>query len=116
MPARDFYHEKVKAALIKDGWEITHDPLRLNWGNKDLYVDLGAEQMIGAEKDQRRIAVEIKSFLGPSEMADLEKALGQFILYRTILAEKDPGRDLFLAIPQPAVVDVFEPELSDSRG
>jgi hypothetical protein len=27
MPARDFYHDVVKAALITDGWTITDDPL-----------------------------------------------------------------------------------------
>ncbi len=64
MPARDLYHDQVKKALIKDGWHITHDPLRLSWGGKDLYVDLGAEQLIGAEKDKQRIAVEVKELLG----------------------------------------------------
>jgi hypothetical protein len=29
MPARDIYHNAVKAALIADGWTITHDPYRL---------------------------------------------------------------------------------------
>lgn len=29
MPVRDRYHDHVKHALIKDGWTITHDPLRL---------------------------------------------------------------------------------------
>ncbi|NJM23491.1 MAG: hypothetical protein HC907_35095, partial [Richelia sp. SM1_7_0] len=26
MPAKDFYHDIVVAALIDDGWEITDDP------------------------------------------------------------------------------------------
>lgn len=38
MPAKDLYHNVVKNALIKDGWRITHDPLRLKWGIKDMYV------------------------------------------------------------------------------
>jgi hypothetical protein len=42
MPARDVYHETVKRALNKDDWAITHDPLKLSWGDKDLFVDLGA--------------------------------------------------------------------------
>jgi len=71
MPARDRYHDQVKAALVKDGWVITHDPLRLQWGVKDMYIDLGAEQLLAAEKDQRRIAVEVKSFGSLSEMEDL---------------------------------------------
>src|SRR4051812_2289680 len=99
MPARVRYHNCVKSALIKDGWVITHDPLRLPWGGKDLYVDLGAEQLLAAEKGDRRIAVEIKSFLGDSEVDDLEKAVGQFVVYRAILAEREPDRSLFLAVP-----------------
>jgi hypothetical protein len=73
---------------------------------------LGAQRLIAAEKAHRRIAVEVKSFLGPSEMADLENALGQFVLYRAILAERDPERSLYLAVPQPTMIDVF----SDSFG
>ena len=45
MPAKDIYHACVKNALIKDGWTITHDPLRLPLGGKDVYVDFGAEQL-----------------------------------------------------------------------
>jgi hypothetical protein len=49
MPARDRYHDRVKNALIEDGWTITADPLHVKWGKKDLYVDLGAEQRLAAE-------------------------------------------------------------------
>jgi hypothetical protein len=48
MPARDKYHDAVRNALIKDGWTITHDPLRLVWGKRDMYVDLGAKKLLGA--------------------------------------------------------------------
>ena len=51
MPARDIYHNQVKNALIKAGWEITDDPLSIQFGGIDLYVDLGAEKLIAAEKD-----------------------------------------------------------------
>jgi hypothetical protein len=44
MPAKDFFHQIVKNALIKDGWKITHDPFVLTFGKRDLYVDFGAEQ------------------------------------------------------------------------
>ncbi len=43
MPARDRYHNQVKTALQRDGWTITHDPLKLKWGAKDMYVDLFEE-------------------------------------------------------------------------
>lgn len=108
MPSRDIYHNSVKNALLKDGWTITHDPLRLEWGKKDLYVDLGAEQLIAAENAERKIAVEIKSFVGRSDIDDLEKALGQYILYYDILSEREPERVLYVAIRNAVYTDLFE--------
>lgn len=111
MPARDFHHGAVRNALIKDGWTITHDPLRLVWGRRDMYVDLGAKRLLGAEKGEQQIAVEIKSFAGTSEMADLEKALGQFALYRMVMKEVEPERVLYLAVPQKVMESLFQDDL-----
>jgi hypothetical protein len=108
MPVRDIYHDTVKKALIKDGWTITHDPLVLKWGLKDLYVDLGAERLLAAEKEGRKIAVEVKSFVGESEVDDLEDAVGKFILYHDILDRTEPDRVLYLAVRQAVHVSVFE--------
>ena len=85
MSAKDIFHNNVVNALIKDGWRITNDPLKLQWGNKDLYVDLGAEKLIAAQKGDEKIAVEIKSFVGNSQVADLQQALGQYTLYLDII-------------------------------
>ena len=30
MPAKDAYHDACKTALIKDGWQITDNPLMLS--------------------------------------------------------------------------------------
>lgn len=69
MPAKDLYHEAVKNALIKDGWTITHDPLRLRLRRgKSLFVDLGAERLLAAERGAEKIAVEVKSFARASDM------------------------------------------------
>ncbi|MCI0698878.1 XisH family protein [candidate division KSB1 bacterium] len=111
MPAKDIYHDVVKNALVKDGWTITHDPYRLSVGKKDLYVDLGAERVLAAEKAGQKIAVEVKSFVGESEIDDLEKAIGQYVMYRAILAEKEPNRLLYLAVPQDIIQDIFEEPL-----
>jgi len=108
MPARDSYHNVVKSALVADGWTITHDPLVLKWGTKDLFVDLGAERLLAAEKAGQKIAVEVKSFSGASEINDLEKALGQFILYHDVLGESEPDRRLYLAIAKEIVDDLFQ--------
>ena len=108
MPARDRLHDLVRKVLTSDGWTITHDPLRLVWGKRDVYADLGAERFVGAQKGPVRIAVEIKSFAGPSPIDALEKALGQFTLYRTILERVEPDRELYLAVSHKVYGDVFE--------
>jgi hypothetical protein len=108
MPARDQLHEHVRRTLVKDGWTITHDPLHLRWGTRDMYVDLGAQRFLGAEKGDLKIAVEVKSFLGPSVMESLEKALGQFVLYDDVLERVEPGRILYLAVSAEVYQEVFE--------
>jgi len=100
MPAKDFYHDHVKSALEAEGWKITHDPFFIRVGRRKSFIDLGAENaVIGAEKEGVKIAVEIKSFLGASDMDEFEDALGQFIIYYNALEEKDPNRHLYMAIP-----------------
>jgi XisH protein len=107
MPAKDIYHDTVRAALIKDGWTISKDPFKLTFGGRNLYVDLGAEKLFGAEKGDRKIAVEIKSFLDPSPINDLEKALGQYKLYSQILEDIEPDRILYLAVGNIVFEDFF---------
>ena len=78
MAADDRIKPAVVAALVKDGWTITHDPYPVEYHGEKLSVDLGAEKtIVGAERAGERIAVEIKSFLGPSIMTDFYACLGQ---------------------------------------
>jgi hypothetical protein len=106
--AKDLFHPHVRLALEKDGWKITDDPLLLPWGSAPVYVDLGAEKIIAAEKNERKIAVEVKSFLRGSRTEDLEDAMGQIVLYRYLLRRTHPDRELFLAIRK----DVYESYIS----
>ncbi len=79
---------------------ITHDPLTISFGGRDLFVDLGAERVtIAAERNGQKIAVEIQSFLSPSAVRDLEEAVGQYEIYRSILTEVEPDRVLYVAVP-----------------
>jgi len=115
MSAKDLYHEPFVHALRKDGWTITHDPLTIPFDGTDLFVDIGAERMIGAERDGERIAVEIKSFLKPSPVQDLKEAVGQYILYGDIMAEspEDADRTLFLAVREETYRTVFGKEQTE---
>ena len=105
--AKDFYHENVREALVKDGWRITHDPYPL----KVDEIDFGAESLIAAEKEKMTIAVEVKSFVGPSTVNEFHKAVGQFNDYYVALEIKDPNRVLFLAIPKTIWLRFFQKPL-----
>lgn len=97
--AKDIFHEAVKVALQKEGWTITHDPYELRVGGVEMYIDLGAEQLIAAERDHTKIAIEIKSFIGTSTISEFHSAHGQFLDYRFALEEEEPDRTLYLAVP-----------------
>jgi hypothetical protein len=73
--AKDLFHDAVRNALIKDGWQITEDPLFLKIGGVELYIDLGAEKLIAAERKNEKIAAEIKSFINPSSLTDFHLAI-----------------------------------------
>jgi hypothetical protein len=77
MPAPDKIHDAVRNALIKDGWIITDDPFMIEFEDVQLYADLAAERTVAAQRGERRIVVEIKSFLGPSYYRDWELAVGR---------------------------------------
>jgi hypothetical protein len=107
MPAKDRLHNVVRHALEADGWTITHDPLILKFGLRELFVDLGAERLLAASKADQKIAVEVKGFSGPSDITDLERALGQFTLYHEILSQSEPDRRLYLAVPEDTAGELF---------
>ncbi|WP_416671399.1 element excision factor XisH family protein [Egbenema bharatensis] len=98
--ARDRFHQVVKTALMKDGWIVTHDPLQIKVGGVDMEIDLGAERLLAAEREGKKIAVEVKSFLtSASAISEFHTALGQFINYRGALRREEPDRVLYLAVP-----------------
>ena len=107
--AKDIYHEAVRIALQKDGWTITHDPLRVETEGVNLLIDLGAtRRLVGASRDGQKIAVEIKSFASPSGISQFHMALGQFLNYRDVLGDEEPDRKLYLAIPADAYLTTFK--------
>jgi len=111
MPAKDIFHNTVKIGLEKEGWEITSDPLYLDFGGVEIYIDLAAEKLIAAEKGGEKIAIEVKSFIGSSAISEFHKALGQFINYRTALSQKEPERIMYLAVPNITYETFFKLEL-----
>jgi len=112
MAAKDRFHAVVRIALEKEQWQITDDPLRLEVGGTKFEIDLGAQQLLAAERDQEKIAVEIKTFLSDSPLTDYHAALGQFLNYRLALEISDPTRILYLAVPVVAYGTFFKREFA----
>ena len=114
MPQYDLYHNEVKNALVKDGWVITDDPFTLEYKGLRLYADLGAEKLLAAEKMQQKIVIEIKVFNSPSLITELEKTLGQYSIYLSLLRRVNPERKLYLAISETVYADFFQkPAIQD---
>ncbi len=123
MPPRDSTHNVVKQALVKDGWEITDDPYVISYGERFLFVDLAATtssnikpikgRFIGAKRKNSRIAIEVKDFRGQSAIADLEQAIGQYMLYRLLLSKIEPEREIYLAISKITYSNIFSEPIGE---
>ena len=74
-----------------------------------MLIDLGAERVVAAQRENIRIAVEIKSFLSKSAVQDLKEAVGQFVLYEEALRRSPANADrvLYLAIRQSVYSSLF---------
>lgn len=98
--AKDFFHEIVKEALIKEDWIITDGPLTLlSRAEGGISTDLGAEKIIVAERGLTKIAIEVKSFINPSLIHDFLRASGQYNGYNVVIKYKEINRILYLAMP-----------------
>jgi len=107
MPAKDIVHDLVINALEKEGWTITHDPYFMPVGKERTFVDLGAEKILAATKANQKIAVEIKSFAGASDLVSFRDALGQYLFYKAILNDFEQDRILYLAVGNAIFSDFF---------
>lgn len=114
MPRKDIYHDHVRRALEKDGWTITHDPMRFRWKGRTIWPDLGVEKVIAAERGTEKIAVEIKSFINVALLADFYEALGQYDIYKAALSELDEERVVVLAVSQDAYASFLSTEFAQA--
>lgn len=68
--------------------------------------------VITAEQGNQKIAVEVKSFVGASPVADLRDAIGQYVMYRSVLRRIEPERIPYLAIDAVTAQEIFTEPLA----
>jgi hypothetical protein len=105
--AKDILHEIVREVLVMDGWTITHDPYILPY-KPSWAIDFGAEKLIAAERANRKIAVEVKSFRAESFANEFHGILGQYLNYVSALRRLDVERILYLAVP----IEIYDLEFT----
>lgn len=82
----------------------------MEYGSYRLFVDLAAERAVAAERDGRKIIVEIKTFSDRSFIKAFQQALGQYKLYLDVLALTNLDYDLYLAISRSVYDEFFTQE------
>src|SRR5262245_43273789 len=107
MPRLDDCHPQVVRALEKDGW-ITTTSYRLFIHKRRAFVDIGATRQINGTREQI-LLVEVKCFTDRNSTTDeLYGAIGQYLIYRTMMVELGMNAPLYLAIPQAVFATLFD--------
>ena len=100
MPSYDQCHEQVMRALQKDGWLVDKQQVRVTVGRRNVFVDLRATRSSNGSR-QQVLLIEIKCFSDPQTILhELYTAIGQYILYRAMLAERGSDIPLYLSVPE----------------
>ena len=85
--------------MDSDARSVLHQiPYYIKYGKAEVYIDLAAERLIAATRDDEKIVVEVKSFVGRSLMKDFQNALGQYLVYENMLSKSESERIPFLAL------------------
>jgi hypothetical protein len=100
MPAQDLYHDVVRDALRQDGWRITHTALQLKVRAESRAEELWEGPWLIADKDERKVAVAVDSFVGHSNLVDITQTWRQLGLSRPQLHAMDADRVVYLAVRQ----------------
>lgn len=108
MPALDFCHPQVVRALQKDGWDVRSKSLRVETHERLVVIDIRASRQVNGGQQQVMVA-EVKCFQNPDDSTrELYTGLGQYMVYRAILEEKNMNIPLYLAIPITAYETLFD--------
>jgi len=119
MPATDQCHDQVVRAFQRAGWQVAKPDASLYNHQADIvYIDLEAIHTSNGSGEYRHIFVEVKCFTPPINSRELQAAIGQYLIYRTVLASQQMAFDRYLAAPESgynALNSVVRQVLSDNH-
>lgn len=107
MPAKDRYHDRLKNALVKDQWLITDEQVKLKIGDRRLWIDLEAEH----RTERTLILVEVKEMVSASQVDDLANSVGQYLMYRVALENKNIQIPLYMAVSTTTLRGILSEEI-----
>ena len=87
-----FYHDPLPA-----GWTIREEQFPIGYKGLSAFVDLVATSAT-THAGIQVIVVEVKGFRPRFNMSELEKAIGQYLIYKSWVARLYPTWDVYLAI------------------
>jgi hypothetical protein len=108
LPAKDRHHDTVIRALIKDGWKITGEQVKLIVEDRYLWIDIEAAKTTS----DLIVLVEVKEFDDvESPIETLASAIGKYFLYRAVLAETKIKTPLYMAVTQTAYQGILSEKI-----
>jgi hypothetical protein len=107
--AFDQCHFQIVHALEKEGWTVANKQTRLYSETRQVFIDIYAEKRANGSAKNVLLS-EVKCFAGSGDNTrEIYTAIGQYLVYRSLLAELQIAIPLYLAIPLLAYESLFEP-------
>lgn len=105
MPAVDQCEPQVIAALEKEDWRVTHQPLLVRLGKDEtIYPDLRLQL---EDRQEFAIIVEVKCLNRLTWLEEFYGVVGKYIYYRTLLEKIGDFSPLYVSIPHMVHQDFF---------
>ncbi len=108
MSRLDYCHPQIVHALEKEGWTVAPVPLEIDLPGREVHIDIEAWRISNGSRQQIMLA-EVKCFPNrKSTTTELYISVGQYIIYRAVLASIEMNIPLYLAIPSDVYDSVFD--------
>jgi len=109
MPRLDDCHPQIVRALEKDGWKVQDAPFRIVLSKRRvIYIDVEASRGTNGSRQQILLA-EIKCFPeSQNTITELYHAIGQYLIYQSVLIMANLTISLYLAIPETIYEAIFD--------